>query len=304
MAPPEEIPKLSVCVTTYNQEKYIRQCLQGIIDQRTSFSFEVIIGDDCSTDSTREIINEFQRTHPGTVRLLLQERNTGGTRNYLDVHALARGTYVAHVDGDDLAFPGKLEAQVKALDADPACVVVWHRMQVFNDCGSLSVPNLPGVALWPDGKMQLRDALRFGSVGYHSSTMYRASARKTKLLEGHALDWFFTVELLCSGHGKYLEGILGGYRFNPTTGISRVGDGPIRMRRLHAQHLRHYLRLLPTYRRDIFVHCLINCICDVRRRRPTWREFLRIALSSFSLVGVFQLPASLRRLRLIYPRIL
>lgn len=297
-------PKVSVCVITYNQQRYIRQCIQSLVDQETSFDFEIIVGDDCSTDGTGAVVQEFAQRYPGLVKLLRQERNTGGSKNNLDVHAAATGEYVAHVDGDDLAFPGKLEAQVKALDADPACAMVWHRMEVFNDSGSLSVPNLPGVAMWPDGKVQLRDLLRFGSVGYHSSTMYRASARKTKLLEGHALDWFFAVELLCSGHGKYLEDVLGGYRYNPTTGISRAGDGTVRMRRLYGQHLRHYLRLLPTYRRDIFVNCLMNCVVDVVNRRSSWKEFLRIALSSFSLVGLFQLPASLRRFRLINPKIL
>ena len=177
-------------------------------------------------------------------------------------------------------------------------------MQVFDDSGVLSVPNLPSIAHWPDGQVQLSDLMRFGSVGYHSSIMYRASARKTKLLAGQALDWFFAVELLRSGHGKYLEGILGGYRFNPATGISRAGDGTVRMRRLYSQHLRHYFRLLPNYRRDVFVNCVISCIVEFINRRPSWREFCSIALSSFSLVGLFQIPASLRRFRLINPKIL
>ena len=147
--------------------------------------------------------------------------------------------------------------------------------------------------------------MRFGSVSYHSSTMYRASARlKSQLVEGDALDWHFAVELLRAGHGRYLDAILGGYRYNPTTGISRAGEGTVRMRRLYGQHLRHYLRRLPAFRRDIFVNSLINCIVDAVNRRPSWKDFCRIALSSFSAIGLLQFPASLRRYRLINPKIL
>ena len=55
----EKTPKVSVCVITFNHEKYIRQCLQSIVDQETNFDFEVIVGDDCSKDGTREVVQEF-----------------------------------------------------------------------------------------------------------------------------------------------------------------------------------------------------------------------------------------------------
>ena len=57
-------PKVSVCVVTYNQEKYIRQCLQSIVDQETDFDFEVIVADDCSTDRTSCIVQEFADKYP------------------------------------------------------------------------------------------------------------------------------------------------------------------------------------------------------------------------------------------------
>jgi|CXWL01.1.fsa_nt_gi glycosyltransferase involved in cell wall biosynthesis len=297
-------PKVSICVVTYNQQGYIAQCLQGLVDQELNCGFEVIVSDDCSTDATPAIIEDFRRRYPDVVKAHLHKRNMGAYENYHFVHQQTIGEYVAHVDGDDLVFPGKLQAQVQVLDADPGCAVVWHRMHVFNDSGSISVPNLPSTDIWPEGKVHLGDLLRFGSVSYHSSTMYRATARKTRLVDGHALDWFFAVEFLCSGYGRYLEGIFGGYRYNPDTGISRAGDGTIRMRRIYCQHLRHYLRLLPAHRRDIFVNCLINCLVDLRNHRGTWRDFFRVALSNFSALGVLQLPAALRRNRQINPRIL
>ena len=98
----ERRPKVSVCVVTYNQKKYIRQCLQSIVDQEADFDFEVIVGDDCSEDGTREIVQEFVERYPGLVKAVLHEKNVGIVVNYRSVHDLARGEYIAHCDGDDL----------------------------------------------------------------------------------------------------------------------------------------------------------------------------------------------------------
>src|SRR5450759_3411095 len=76
MVLPEKIPKVSVCVVTYNQEKFIRQCLQSIVDQETDCDFEVIVGDDCSTDGTRDIVREFAERYPTMIKVILQDTNT------------------------------------------------------------------------------------------------------------------------------------------------------------------------------------------------------------------------------------
>ncbi|MFZ1246737.1 MAG: glycosyltransferase, partial [Azonexus sp.] len=120
-------PKASVCVITYNQEAYIRECLQSIVDQMTDFDFEVIVGDDCSCDGTREAVIEFAERYPGKIVPLLYPHKVGGTQNFISVHNRAAGKYVAHIDGDDIALPGKLQAQVNYLEAHPDCSVVWHR---------------------------------------------------------------------------------------------------------------------------------------------------------------------------------
>ena len=56
--------KISVCIVSYNQAKYIAECLQSVLDQETHYGYEIIIGDDCSTDGTRQIIEEFRQRHP------------------------------------------------------------------------------------------------------------------------------------------------------------------------------------------------------------------------------------------------
>lgn len=126
-------PKVSVCVVTYNQEKYIAQCLQSIVDQVTDFDFEIIVGDDCSTDGTRDIVREFAEKYSGKFRILFHSQNIGAAFNYSKTHELAIGKYVAHMDGDDLMLPCKLQKQINAFAENPDCVMVSHDMLLINE---------------------------------------------------------------------------------------------------------------------------------------------------------------------------
>lgn len=295
----ERRPKVSVCVITHNQRKYIGQCLQSILEQKTDFDFEVIVGDDCSSDGTREIVREFAANYPGKIIPLLYPQKVGGTQNYISVHNRATGTYVAHIDGDDVALPGKLQAQADYLDSHPDCSVVWHRMYVFDDGGTYCRPNAIDLSAFESGIVNLSDVLTFGSVGYHSSMMYRASARKTREVRGETLDYFYTVEVLRSGHGKYLEDVLGKYRNNLTTGISRKGRGPQTVMRQYAEHLDHYRSLLPEFRREIFINSLLYLLVELKNRRTSAYPFLKLAIRTFSFVSPRELIRSFRRFRRI-----
>ncbi len=94
-------PDVSIAVITYNQEKYIEECIESVLNQKVNFTFELIIADDCSQDRTTEICLAYQEKHPKIVRVLLQEFNQGLLKNYRDVMSLCRGKYVAQCSGDD-----------------------------------------------------------------------------------------------------------------------------------------------------------------------------------------------------------
>src|SRR5690606_6758678 len=100
--------------------------------QKTNFPYEIIVGDDASTDGTVDVLKEFARENPGLVIPILHEKNIGPVANYFSVHRLARGEYVCHMDGDDLAFPEKLQKQVNVMEADKSISILWHRMKFFN----------------------------------------------------------------------------------------------------------------------------------------------------------------------------
>lgn len=125
-------PKVSVLVITYNQEQYIAATLESAVVQSTFFPFEIVIGEDCSTDSTRAICLDFQRRHPEKVRLLFPKANLGFQQNLRGIINECRGTYVAILEGDDLWIDQrKLEIQTTALDATPStniCVTRGRRL--------------------------------------------------------------------------------------------------------------------------------------------------------------------------------
>jgi len=112
-------PLLSVAVVVYNQEKYISQTLDSIIDQEHDYPYEIVIGDDCSTDDTRNILQKYREKHPETIKLLLNEKNTGLKKNTYNVYGNCSGKYIMQCDGDDYWLPGKINIQISFMENNP-----------------------------------------------------------------------------------------------------------------------------------------------------------------------------------------
>lgn len=268
----DKAPKVSVCVITYNQEKFIRQCLQSILDQKTDFDFEVIVGDDCSNDGTRAIVQEFAERYPGIVRTIYQETNTGGSKNNLDVHAAVRGKYIAHIDGDDFALPGKLSAQARILDQDASVNIVFHRMRILHASGR-TVDDCIDVERLGDRRFSRGDLLRFGSIACHSSKMYRAACRAQLSAPTHVLDFFSDIEDVGDGYAYYLDEVLGTYR----TGIGLTLSQD-KNKALLLSHLEYFADKYPVYRRQIAANAATITLADLKNLRGTWVRAMRLWL--------------------------
>ena len=289
-------PKVTVCVITYNQVRYIGACLQSLVEQQTDFPFEVLVGDDCSTDGTADVVADFARQHPGLVTLHRQPSNTGGSRNNNELHARARGEYVAHVDGDDLTLPGKLQAQVDVLDGDPECTAVWHRVDFFDDAGGFCSGTLANWSSFKDGIVTFADGIQLGFVGVFSSIMYRRSARTPTVDMGKLrLDLHWTWDLLGHGHGRVIEQVLGRYRVSSSGSLTQAG--PQRVRRLALEHAREFLQRYPERRRDFLVWALSCAVIDARNRRSTTLDHARFALACATTLNPLAVLDNLRRLR-------
>lgn len=92
---------LSIVVITYNHEKYVRGCIESILQQDVQFKYEILIGDDSSTDNTVKIIREIMIEHPGVIKLILHEKNVGAARNIYDLFVISMGKYITRLEGDD-----------------------------------------------------------------------------------------------------------------------------------------------------------------------------------------------------------
>lgn len=112
--------KASVCMITYNHEKYIAQAIESVIMQKTDLDYELVIGEDCSTDRTRDICKSYKEKYPKKIKLLLQERNLGIIPNFIQTLRACDGEYIAMLEGDDYwTDPYKLQKQATFLDANP-----------------------------------------------------------------------------------------------------------------------------------------------------------------------------------------
>ncbi|MBL7739738.1 MAG: glycosyltransferase [Chitinophagaceae bacterium] len=119
--------KISVCLITYNHGKYIRQAIESIISQKTLYSFELVIGEDCSNDKTRAICEEYAAKHPGIVRLLPSDKRYGMMDNFIRTMAACQGEYIAVCEGDDYwTYKQKLQLQVDFLEANKDFSVCCH----------------------------------------------------------------------------------------------------------------------------------------------------------------------------------
>lgn len=121
--------KLSVCCITYNQEKYIAEAIESMLAQQTNFDFEIVIGEDGSTDATRNICEKYSQKYPPKIKLLHSAGNLGMNPNLERTLKACSGEYVALCEGDDYWIDkNKLQKQVDFLEANPSFAICYHRV--------------------------------------------------------------------------------------------------------------------------------------------------------------------------------
>lgn len=126
-------PLVSVPMITYNHEPYIDQAIEGVLFQGTDFSIELVIGEDCSTDRTREIVMNYQKKHPDIIRVITSDQNVGAKKNGKRTLKACRGKYIAFCEGDDYWHdPNKLQIQYDYLENHPDFGLVSTDIDVYD----------------------------------------------------------------------------------------------------------------------------------------------------------------------------
>lgn len=126
-------PLVSVKMITYNHAPFIKQAIEGVLQQRTDFPFELVIGEDRSTDGTHEIVLGYQKKHPDVVRVITSDKNVGMKKNGLRTFKACQGTYLAFCEGDDYWHdPRKLQKQAVHLQDHRECGLVYSSFDVLH----------------------------------------------------------------------------------------------------------------------------------------------------------------------------
>jgi glycosyltransferase involved in cell wall biosynthesis len=127
-------PKVSVLMVTYNHVNFIEQAIESVLMQETDFKYELVIGEDCSTDRTREIVEIYAEKYPDRIKVLLHPKNIGMQRNFIEVWKACTGEYIALLEGDDYwTDPEKLQKQVDFLDGNPDFSICFHKVKILEN---------------------------------------------------------------------------------------------------------------------------------------------------------------------------
>jgi len=213
--------KVSIILLAYNQKSYLRQAIDSVLIQQVEFDYELIIGEDCSTDGTADIARDYAQRYPAKVRVLFQDRETaerlrrrglGGKRNFITTLEACRGEYIALLDGDDYwTDPLKLQKQVDFFEKHPECAVCFHNVVAVDEDGK------PTEKLCAVDQAEISDfeQLLWGNFIPTCSVMFRREPMPT------IPDWFLTSKigdwpliLLKAQYGKigYIDRVMAAYR--------------------------------------------------------------------------------------------
>lgn len=122
---------VSICCVTYNHERYIVQAIESFLKQQTNFEYEIIIGEDCSTDRTREIVRKLKKIFPTIIKVITSENNVGAKQNFTRIQKVAKGKYIALCEGDDYWIdPFKLQKQVDFMESHSEYIMCGHSVYV------------------------------------------------------------------------------------------------------------------------------------------------------------------------------
>ena len=208
--------KVSICTATYNQEKFIAQAIDSVINQKVNFDYELIIGEDFSTDGTRQIVLEYQKKFLDKIKLILNKENIGSKNNFNNVYNQCEGEYIAWLDGDDYwTDMNKLQIQADYLDNNPDCSLCFHDINFFYENGDNPSYLFPFPPLNKD-KLTTEDLLQRNFIG-SCSVMYRAGCVKKLpdwVFAPIASDWPINIAYSLKGKLGYIRETMSAYRIH------------------------------------------------------------------------------------------
>ena len=274
-------PLCSFLCITYNHAPYIEECLRGFLEQETSFPFEILIHDDCSTDGTDEIIKAYAAKYPKIIKPLYEEENQyskgdEGSPFFGIMHKMA-AKYIAFCEGDDYwDDPKKIETQVRFLESNPDFVLCYHRCHtidssgiVENDDGSLHRDASPRALQRLEVLVPTRTACYRNVVDYLEPNLLSCFR---KILNGDTFLWTLLGQ---HGGAKYIADIRPAYYRLHAGGVWSSLSSPLQFR-IHAKsffYMSEYHYKCGNEELSSFLLCLsLQNLCFASSSRLTQKE--------------------------------
>ena len=185
-------PLVSVIIPSYNRSNTVSQTIQSIIDQNFDKRFEIIIGDDCSTDNAREVLQEYHQKYPEIIRLIFHEQNIGLGANWATCIKAAKGKYICNCDNDDYWHnPDKLRIQFDYMESHPdENVIITNHRNHNRETGVITEERA-----WIDRSVTLQQAFFQGKQRFCNATiMYRAEFLRKHLNLDDFIKYQFTLQ--------------------------------------------------------------------------------------------------------------
>ena len=205
-------PKISACLITFNHENFIRECLEGAISQIGDFDYEIIIGDDCSSDNTKQICLEYSTKYPNLIKYTKRNNNLGMIGNWIATISECTGNYIALCEGDDYwTDPYKLQKQVDFLEANPDYVLSFHKIKILKPNGELVEDFITKV---PENYETQETLARLGNYIHTPSVVFRNVIKEfpPEFSLSPIGDYFLYMLLSEYGKLKYFEEEMAVYR--------------------------------------------------------------------------------------------
>lgn len=242
---PGSSPLVSVAVTAYNLERWLPKALDSVLEQRTTFPIEIVIGEDCSKDSTLRVAYSYQERHPGVIRVLERSENLGIQRNYYETFEQCHGKYIAWLDADDYwTDPEKLAIQVQTLESDSSISVCGHFARWVTAGGEVRRERYPSIS---SGRYGLEEILRHDFLS-SPSVMFRNGIHRGLPSWFFDLtcmtDWPIWVLAALSGDIVLLDRVMADVMLHPES--SFAANGPLFWHEMDAQFYEQVESILPS----------------------------------------------------------
>ena len=205
--------KVSACIITYNQQDYIKDCLDGAINQVLDYDYEIVIGDDCSTDNTFRICQEYANKYPDKIRFLSRDKNLGMAKNWIATIKECDGKYIAMCEGDDYwTDTDKLQKQVDILETNTDYVLSFHKVSVLKTNGEFVEDFLTNV---PQTYQDIITLAKQGNYIHTPSVVFRNIIKEFpfEFEQCPIVDYFLYMMLAEHGKLSYSEEKMCVYRF-------------------------------------------------------------------------------------------